>query len=83
MHHHTENEERAVKLSVLTVSRPGEFSRVEWNGADGSNPGDHQQNMTCACLNRYERRTLKTRLFSHVCNNERNQPVNTGAQVIR
>ena len=29
MHHHTENEERGVNLSVLNVSRPGEFSRVE------------------------------------------------------
>ena len=39
MHPHTENEERAVNLSVLNVSRPGEFSRVESNNATDPTPG--------------------------------------------
>ena len=38
MHHHTENEERAINPSILPVSRPGEFSRVEANEAAGSTP---------------------------------------------
>ena len=31
MHHHPLNQERALNLSILTVSGPGEFSRVEPN----------------------------------------------------
>ena len=31
MHHHPPNQERAINLSILTVSGPGEFSRVESN----------------------------------------------------
>ena len=31
MHHHPLNQERALNLSILTVSGPGEFSRVELN----------------------------------------------------
>ena len=29
MHHHTEIEERAINVSILAVSRPGEFFRIE------------------------------------------------------
>jgi hypothetical protein len=31
MHHHPPNHEKAINLSILTVSGPGEFSRVESN----------------------------------------------------
>jgi hypothetical protein len=31
MHHQPPNQERALNLSILTVSGPGEFSRVESN----------------------------------------------------
>ena len=31
MHHHTENEERVINLSIVAVSEPGDFSRVEAN----------------------------------------------------
>ena len=40
MHHHTENEERGVNLSILNVSRPGEFSRVERTRGTGTAPDD-------------------------------------------
>ena len=39
MHHHTENEERSINQSLLAVSRPGEFSRVESNEAARSTLG--------------------------------------------
>ena len=39
MHHHPPNQERAINLSILTVSGPGEFPRVESNLAAGSTPG--------------------------------------------
>ena len=39
MHHHTENEERAINLSIRAVSGPGEFSLAESKGAAGSTPG--------------------------------------------
>ena len=29
--HHTENEEKVINLFILTVSGPGEFSRVKSN----------------------------------------------------
>ena len=35
MHHHTENKERAINLSILAVSGPGEFLRVESDEAAG------------------------------------------------
>ena len=35
MHHHIENEERAINLSILAVPGPGEFFRVESNEAAG------------------------------------------------
>ncbi|EMC26045.1 hypothetical protein SMU86_10567, partial [Streptococcus mutans U2A] len=31
MHHHPQNQERALNLSILIVSGPGEFPRVESN----------------------------------------------------
>jgi hypothetical protein len=31
MHHHPYNQERAINLSILNMSGPGEFSRVESN----------------------------------------------------
>ena len=31
MHHHPQNQERAINLSILTMSGPGEFPRVESN----------------------------------------------------
>lgn len=40
MHHHPQNQERAVNLSILTVSGPGKFPRVE------SNYGKSWKNMT-------------------------------------
>ena len=39
MHHHPPNRERALNLSILPVSGPGEISRVESNYAAGSTPG--------------------------------------------
>ena len=36
MHHHPQNRERAVNPSILTMSGPGGFSRVESNEAFGS-----------------------------------------------
>jgi hypothetical protein len=31
MHHHPYNQERAINLSILSMSGPGEFPRVESN----------------------------------------------------
>ena len=39
MHHQPPNQERAFNLSILTVSGPGKFARVESNWAAGSTPG--------------------------------------------
>ncbi len=39
MHHLPQNQERALNLSILTVSGPGEFPRVESNQAAGPTPG--------------------------------------------
>ena len=39
MHHFPQNQERAINLSILLVSGPGEFSGVESNWAAGSTPG--------------------------------------------
>eukprot|EP01015_Nassula_variabilis_P036108 TRINITY_DN923_c0_g1_i12.p1 TRINITY_DN923_c0_g1~~TRINITY_DN923_c0_g1_i12.p1 ORF type:complete len:209 (-),score=-33.97 TRINITY_DN923_c0_g1_i12:783-1409(-) len=39
MHHHPQNQERALNLSILTMSGPGKFPRVESNQAAGSTPG--------------------------------------------
>jgi hypothetical protein len=39
MHHHPPNQERALNLSILLVSGPGEVPRVESNWATGSTPG--------------------------------------------
>ena len=38
-YHHPQNQERALNLSILIVSGPGEFPRVESNQAAGSTPG--------------------------------------------
>ncbi len=39
MHHFPQNQERAINLSILTVSGPGEFPGVESNWAADSTPG--------------------------------------------
>ncbi len=39
MHHHPPDQERALNLSILPVSGPGEISRVGSNKAAGSTPG--------------------------------------------
>ena len=59
MHHHTENEEGAINLSILALSGTGEFFRVGSDEAVDSTPGGHQQNESCTCYNREARRPAK------------------------
>ena len=70
-HHQPWNQEQANKLSILTVSRPGEFFRVEANEAVGSTPGGHQQNETCEHKSK-----------GCTCSAKRYRPVNTGARAV-
>ena len=75
MHHHTENDERGINLSILDVS---EFSRVGSDEAVDSTPGGHKQNETCTRYNREASRLQQNMTCTcHVGKNEQNRPVNT------
>ena len=75
--HRRRNQERAINLSIFTVSGRGEFSRVESDEAVDSTPGGHQQNETCTCFNREARRLQQNMTCTcHVGKNEQKRPVN-------
>ena len=70
------NQERAINLSILAMSQPGKFSRVESNYATSSTPGCahpsmpdfHVQRFNCAAWVQHMRRICS---IAHISNTQR------------
>ena len=78
--------QRAINLTILTVSRPGDFSRVESNENAVSTPGSDQTIARCIVTSKSSlaHATVVTDnepchffFFGHVCKNERTRRVCT------